>query len=54
VVSLLPTRAFSLVSGGVVLGAYFAETMTAIAEGLEEPSAVARDGQRGMPIVMDT
>jgi hypothetical protein len=33
---------------------YFAETMTAIAEGLEEPSAVARDGQRGMPIVMDT
>jgi len=31
----------------------FAETMTAIAEGLEEPSAVARDGRSGMPIVTD-
>jgi DNA-binding MarR family transcriptional regulator len=32
----------------------FAETMTAIAEGLEEPSTVARDGRRGMPIGTDT
>jgi len=32
----------------------FAETMTAIAEGLEEPSAAGRDGQRGMPFVTDT